>query len=511
MSTTTERPTTTGEVEQRALTAESGPIQVTGRRLHGVVPFGVESRDMGGWTEVLEPGCLDGADLSDLIATVDHAGVPLARHPSTLTVDHGTDGMRWSLELPESRSDVREAVERGDLRAGSWRMVVKRDEFRGDVRHIHEIASLRDVAVVSAPAYPEARCEYRSAPDPTVPASAPTTHPEKEATVPEAITEAPAVEDRTAPTTTTGGLQVEDRAASTRPAPRSLSGAFRENGFPGETATVEFGEFRAATFAGTVANLAPVAQVGVDLGQDQRYAWPIFQQVSVDAGATSVQVLQQTSRSLPATASMIRNIDAVTAKPEVSSVLDIATTALKQVAAIQTNIPNVYLEQPAFNSVIENDLRLALNEALDKLVLDAVGASGFQAPGTDKLLVSIRKAITVLQASGYSPDVVILTPANSEALDTLRIGATASSEDYVFSAGGLAPTSLFGLQVRVSKTATAPVVADSRALGKLYVSPIALARFEVDAGATNRSNVRLEGHGVFGVERQDAARRIAAS
>jgi hypothetical protein len=31
----------------------------------------------------------------------------------------------------------------------------------------------------------------------------------------------------------------------------------------------------------------------------------------------------------------------------------------------------VYLEQPAFNSVIETDLRLAVNEGLDRLVLDS--------------------------------------------------------------------------------------------------------------------------------------------
>ena len=54
-------------------------------------------------------------------------------------------------------------------------------------------------------------------------------------------------------------------------------------------------------------------------------------------------------------------------------------------------------------------------------------------------------------------------------------------------------------------------MADSHALGKLYVSSITLARFEADAGTTNRSNVRLEGNAVFGTERQAAAVRIAAS
>jgi hypothetical protein len=46
--------------------------------------------------------------------------------------------------------------------------------------------------------------------------------------------------------------------------------------------------------------------------------------------------------------------------------------------------------------------------------------------------------------------------------------------------------------------------------GKLYVSPISLARFEEDAGSTNKSTVRLEGHAAFGVERQDAAVEILA-
>lgn len=41
--------------------------------------------------------------------------------------------------------------------------------------------------------------------------------------------------------------------------------------------------------------------------------------------------------------------------------------------------------------MIEQDLRLAVNEGLDKLVLDAIALSGFQAPGTDPLIVSIRR------------------------------------------------------------------------------------------------------------------------
>jgi len=199
-----------------------------------------------------------------------------------------------------------------------------------------------------------------------------------ESTTPEPTTPEPS---SSAPTvTSTGNLRVEDRSGPNRPA-RGLAEAFRADGFPGETAVVDFGEFRAATFTGSLDNLAPgPRRTGVNLGADSRYAWPVFPQVNVEPGDTSVQVLRQSARTLPAASTVIRAIDAVTTKPEVSSVLEIVTESLKQVAAIQSNIPNVYLEQPAFNSTIEGDLRLTLNEALDKLVLDDIAASGFQAP-----------------------------------------------------------------------------------------------------------------------------------
>jgi HK97 family phage prohead protease len=490
---------TPGSVEER--TAPESTPTVDGRRLRGVIPYGVESRDLGGWREVIDAGALNGTDFENLIATREHdRGKLLGRHPGTLEVEDRADGFAWSVELPSSPvgDDVRVAVERGDLRSTSWRMVVARDRWDGDLRHIEAIGELLDVTITAAPAYgPAALAELRAQPEPPEPAQ------REENPMPEERTEQPEA----------GGLQVEDRTV-TAPESRTRRGlarAFRESGFPGETATVEWGEFRAATFSGSLDGLAPVRAVGVDLGADQRYAWPVFPQVTVDAGDTSVQVLSQSARTLPAPADVVRAIDAVTTKPEVASTLAVVATALKQVAAIESNIPNVYLEQPAFNSVIETDLRLALNEGLDKLVLDAVAASGYQAPGTDPLLISIRKAMTVLLAAGYNPDVVVLTPANAEALDTLRATATAAEQYYVFAPAELAPRKLFGLSVRVSKTAAAPFVADSGALGKLYISPITLARFEVDAGATNRSNVRLEGHGVFGVERQAAAVRIAAA
>ncbi len=155
----TDRPVA-GQVEER-----SEPLIVEGRRIRGVIPFGVQSRDLGGFREVIEPTALRGANLDDLVCRVDHAGVPLGRFPSTLQMEERSDGAHWSIDPPASRQDIVEAVERGDLRAGSWRMVVAQDHWIGDVRHVDQIRELRDVSIVTNPAYPAAAVELRSHPE----------------------------------------------------------------------------------------------------------------------------------------------------------------------------------------------------------------------------------------------------------------------------------------------------------------------------------------------------------
>lgn len=245
-------------------------------------------------------------------------------------------------------------------------------------------------------------------------------------------------------------------------------------------------------------------------GYDIRYAWPAFNRVSVDPGTTSVRVLTQTARTLPTAANVVRAIDAVTNKPESASTVTMVDTSMKQLAAVTSGVPNVMLAQRGIESVIGNDLRLAYSDGLDKLILDAIALAGFQAPSTDPLLTSIRKCVTTLWGLGYNPDTVLLTPAASETLDLLT---TVGSEKIpVFPpASNFAPRTIFGMNVRISKTIPATSVVDSQAFGKLYVGPVAMATFEENAGKTNSSLVRFEGNGVFGTERQNAAVRIAAA
>ncbi|MEJ7894672.1 MAG: phage major capsid protein [Solirubrobacteraceae bacterium] len=252
-----------GGVEQRTTATE--PPALDGRRLHGVIPYRLESKDLGGFREVIEPGALDDADMSDLIATREHdRSKLLGRHPTTLTVEDRADGLAWSVELPQSPvgEDVRVAIERGDLRATSWRMVVGRDRWEGDVRHVEAISELRDVTVTASPAYGDhAPAEYRSTPEPPA-----TGDPERqEATMPPESTGGTAApETTTTEPAITGGLRVEDRTATAEPAsvehrvidalrsvPRGENRALTTSASvsPGELATFLFDKLRASSVA----------------------------------------------------------------------------------------------------------------------------------------------------------------------------------------------------------------------------------------------------------------------
>jgi|SRR5918995_5203167 hypothetical protein len=77
----------TGAVETRRF-----EISTEGRKIRGVLPYNVESRDMGGWKEIIDPGALRQTNLDELVARVDHAGVPIGRYPTTLELEDRADG-----------------------------------------------------------------------------------------------------------------------------------------------------------------------------------------------------------------------------------------------------------------------------------------------------------------------------------------------------------------------------------------------------------------------------------
>jgi HK97 family phage prohead protease len=491
---TTERPKV-GQVEER-----QAPLEADGQKIRGVIPYNTASADLGGFTEVIERGALDRAKLDDLVCVVDHVGVPIGRHPTTLEVEDRDDGLHWAVDPPKSREDIREAVERGDLCGGSWRMVVGKDEWRGDVRHVIEIKQLKDVSVVTRPAYRDAVVELRSAEQANNEATS-----QEQDQVEEQVNNEVRSEEPTEVARPAGSLRVEERAELTPF--QSLAQVFESRGFPTSPASVTWDEFRTLTWSGgtVLTDLNPTRREGVALGYDQRFVYPAFPSVGVDSATTSVQVLRQASRTLPAGTAIVRPIDSVTQKPEVATATELVSQQLSQVAAVETDIPNILLEQNQFERMVEVDLNLAISEGLDRLVVNGLATAGTAATVTGDVLQKTRRAITVVQSVGYSPDTLVIDPAGAEALDLLR--SSGSEQFYLWGPGQGAPGGPFGLQLRVAKAA-GTAIADSRAFGQLYSSPLRLQRFEQDAGATNQSTVRLEGHATFAVERVTAGLRI---
>jgi HK97 family phage prohead protease len=500
--------------EQRTVDVDVGALDTRGRTVHGYAAvYGQVSDDLGGYREKIAAGAFSGVLDADVRALLNHdPNEVLGRTKSgTLRLFDEPKGLRFELDLPDSPlgNNMRTAISRGDLDGASFRFEVGDEAWDGDTRTIKTVKALHDVTLATYPAYPAASVELR------------TKQPKKERTM-DNDQKAEEVEDTSidpdAESRTKGTLRVTD-ANTGQAESRTLYGQFKRAGWtPGggrtEITWQDFetsSESRALTWTGSVDTVNQLIREAGPFGFDQRYAWPAFPRVPVDSGATSVSVLTQTARTLPTAANVVRAIDAVTNKPESASTVTMVVTSMKQLAAVTSGVPNIMLEQPGIESVIGNDLRLSINEGLDKLILDAIALSGFQAPGTDNILVSVRKAMTTIFAAGYNPDTLILTPANAEAIDVMVTGLTGGTAHFVFGPGRFAPGTLFGLNVRVSKTVPAAAVVDSQAFGKLYAGPVSLANFEENAGKINTTLVRLEGSAVFGVERQTAAVRIAAS
>jgi HK97 family phage major capsid protein len=155
-------------LEERSAPDEAPPPRIVGNKLVGLIPYATTSHDLGGWTERIEPGAARDAVKQRLVATLNHnRDRLLGRFPTTLTTEDRDDGMAWEVELPggPTGQDVREAVARGDLNGTSWRMIVGKDRWEGDLRIIERIDELRDVSVVVDPAYPTS-LELRSRPEP---------------------------------------------------------------------------------------------------------------------------------------------------------------------------------------------------------------------------------------------------------------------------------------------------------------------------------------------------------
>jgi len=111
--------------------------------------------------ERIQPEALTWDDRTVLLTQHDHRGVPLARIGSgTMSFENTAEGVRFRATLPESRADVREALERGDLPGDvSIGFLVEDDRWthakKGSMRTV-VAGHIVELSLVTAGAYPDA-------------------------------------------------------------------------------------------------------------------------------------------------------------------------------------------------------------------------------------------------------------------------------------------------------------------------------------------------------------------
>ena len=160
--------------EQRSITSEL-TISTDSRLVEGyALLFNTESRDLGGFVEIIEPTSLDGViEKSDVFCVLNHQnerGI-LARSKNgsgSLILEVDERGLKYLFEAPNTAlgDELLEYLKRGDITGSSFAFVVNEDKWENrDGSYLRKIKSfdlLFDVSPVFSPAYEETSVAKRS-------------------------------------------------------------------------------------------------------------------------------------------------------------------------------------------------------------------------------------------------------------------------------------------------------------------------------------------------------------
>ena len=135
--------------------------------------YNVISNDLGGFREVLLPGCFDLENSPDIICNREHDDVKMLGRTISGTLEVGTDDIgMWFRATPPDTTDGRDAVvliARGDLQDCSFCFYTSEDgsdeewsvDEDGPIRRVKH-ATVGDVSIVAHPAYPNTEVALRS-------------------------------------------------------------------------------------------------------------------------------------------------------------------------------------------------------------------------------------------------------------------------------------------------------------------------------------------------------------
>lgn len=155
--------------------AEEGASEavITGRP----IVYGSMTDIAGCFAEIIEPGALDGADLTDVRFLVNHNTdmIPLARsrrnnENSTMQLVPDDKGMeiraRIDVENNATARELNSAVKRGDISGMSFMFSVAEERWENvdsdyPTRHVIKFASIVEVSAVTFPAYEDTEINAR--------------------------------------------------------------------------------------------------------------------------------------------------------------------------------------------------------------------------------------------------------------------------------------------------------------------------------------------------------------
>lgn len=130
--------------------------------------FNKESRDLGGFTEIIDPSSLDGViDRSDILCLLNHneekgllARSKFGKGSLSLSVDE--TGLKYRFEAPNTAlgNELLEGLKRGDITTSSFAFTIENDKWEKRdngtyLRRITKFKELFDVSPVYKEAYPD--------------------------------------------------------------------------------------------------------------------------------------------------------------------------------------------------------------------------------------------------------------------------------------------------------------------------------------------------------------------
>lgn len=146
------------------------------KKIRGYALTWNERYNMGWFTEEIDRTALDGADMTDVRALLNHdPNIVLGRTAAgTLQLVADEKGLAYEIELPDTQAarDLAVSIERGDISQSSWGFMLRSDaDTNGDEwrkengkehRVIKRVGRVFDVSPVTFPANPSTSVAKRS-------------------------------------------------------------------------------------------------------------------------------------------------------------------------------------------------------------------------------------------------------------------------------------------------------------------------------------------------------------